>query len=78
MSALICKCTIFLVLAVEALSVPLPESSIQQIYLHTDMFKDNYYNVTPKDVDAFKFFCINDYTSSIIDQYIDIFVVSES
>ena len=78
MSALICKCTILLVLAVEALSVPLPESSIQQIYLHTDMFKDNYYNITPKDVGAFKFFCINDYTSSIIDQYIDIFVVSES
>ena len=47
MSALICKCIIFLVLAVEALSLPLPESSIQQIYLHTDMFKDNYCIVTP-------------------------------
>ena len=65
-------------LVVEALSVPLPESSIQQIYLHTDMFKDNYYNVTPKDVGAFKFFCIHDHMSSIVNQHIDIFVVSES
>ena len=70
-SALICKCTIFLVLGVEALSVPLPESSIQHINLHTDLFKDNYCNVTPKDVSAFKYFCIHDYTSSIINQYIN-------
>ena len=78
MFALICKCTVFLMLTTETFSVPLPESSVQQIYLHTDMFKDNYCNVTPKDVGAFKFFCIHDYMSSIVNQYIDIFAVSES
>ena len=47
--------------ALKAFSVPLPESSLHQIYLHSDMFKDNYCNVTPKDVGAFKNFCTLDY-----------------
>ena len=77
MSALICKCIVILMLTLKALSVPLPESPIQQIYLHPDMFDDNYGNVAPKDVGAFKYFCIHDYMSSTVNQYIDIFAVSD-
>ena len=76
MSAVICKCVFFLMLALKAFSVPLPEPSPQQIYLHPDMFKDNYCNVTPKDVGAFKFFCTLDYVSMILNQHIEIFAVS--
>ena len=64
-------------LALKAFSVPLPEFSIQQIYLHPDMFKDNYCNVTPKDVGAFKYFCTFDYMSTILNQHIEIFAVSD-
>ena len=71
-AALICKCTVFLMLSLKAFSVPLPECSSPQIFLHPDMFKDNYCNVTPKDVAAFKFFCIFKSVSSIVNQYIEI------
>ena len=71
-AALICKCTVFLMLSLKAFSVPLPECSGPQIFLHPDMFKDNYCNVTPKDVAAFKFFCIFKSVSSIVNQYIEI------
>ena len=64
-------------LALKAFSVPLPEFSIQQIYLHPDMFKDNYCSVTPKDVGAFKYFCTLDYVSTILNQHIEIFAVSD-
>ena len=77
MSAVICKCILFLMLTMKAFSVPLPESSIQQIYLHTDVFKDNYCNVTPKDVGAFKYFCTLDYVSTILNEHIEIFAVSD-
>ena len=53
-------------------SVPLPECSGPQINLYTDVFKDNYWNVTPKDVAAFKFFCIFKQVSSIVNQQIEI------
>ena len=78
MFALICKCTVFLMLTTKTFSVPLPEPSIQQIYLHPETFEDNYCNVTPKDVGAFKYFCVHDYASSIVNQYIDIFAVSDN
>ena len=78
MFALIYKLTIFMMLALKAFSVPLPEPSIQQIYLHPEKFEDNYCNVTPKDVGAFKYFCVHDYISSIVNQYIDIFAVSDN
>ena len=77
MSTLIRKCIFFLTLTLKAFSVPLPESSVQQIYLHPDMFKDNYCNVTPKDVGTFKYFCTLDYVSTIVKQYIEIFAVSD-
>ena len=77
MFARVCKCTVFLMCTLKVFSVPLPESSIQ-IYLHPDIFKDNYCTVTPKDVGAFKYFCIHDYLSSIVNQYINIFAVSEN
>ena len=78
MLALFCKCTIFMMLALKSFAVSLPEPSIPQIYLHPDKFEDNYCNVTPKDVGAFKYFCIHDYVSSIVNQYIDIFAVSDN
>ena len=77
MSAVICKCVLFLMLALKVFSVSLPEPSLQQIYLHPDMFKDNYCNATPKDVAAFKFFCTLDYVSTILNQHIEIFAVSD-
>ena len=64
-------------LTLKTFSVPLQESSVQQIYIHPDMFKDNYCNVTPKDVGAFKFFCTLDYVSTIVNQHIEIFAVSD-
>ena len=78
-SALICKSAIFLMLFLQAfsgsLSVPVAG---HKILLHTDTFEDNYRNATPKDVGAFKYFCIHDYVSSIVNQYIDIFAVSDN
>ena len=65
-------------LALKAFSVPIPEPSIQQIYLHPEKFEDNYCSVTPKDVGAFKYFCVHDHISSIVNQYIDIFAVSDN
>ena len=79
-TALICKCTVFLMLTLKAFSVPLPDSSqslrsSHLIFLHTDMFKDNYCNVTPTHVGAFKFFCALNYKmSSIVEQYEYLFV----
>ena len=79
MSALICSSAIFLMLTLQAFSGSLsaPVAS-QLIFLHTDMFEDNYRSTTPKDVGAFKYFCIHDYVSSIVNQYIDIFAVSDN
>ena len=76
-SALICKSTIFLMLTLQAFSVSLsvPVAG-QQIYLHTDTFEDKYHDETPKDVGAFKYFCVQDYVSSIVNEYIDTFAVS--
>ena len=78
-SALICKSAIFLMLTLQAFSVSfsVPVAG-HQIFLHTDTFEDNYSSVTPKDVGAFKYFCIHDYVSSIVNQYIDIFAVSDN
>ena len=74
MSALMCKVMIFLT----AFSLPLLQSSTQGIYLHRKMFQDNYYNVTPKDVGAFKFFCIHHHISSILHQFRYVFGVDVS
>ena len=78
-SALICKSTIFLMFTLQAFptSLSAPVAG-QKIYLHTDTFEDNYRSATPKDVGAFKYFCIHDYISSIVNQYIDIFAVSDN
>ena len=78
-SALICKSAIFLMLTLQAFPVSLSTPVAgQKIFLHTDMFEDNYCSATPKDVGAFKYFCIHDYVSSIVKQYIDIFAVSDN
>ena len=79
MFALVCQSAFFLMLALKALS----QSSSQSIYLYPDMFKDNYYNVahknvTPKDVAAFKLFCIQDHISSIVKHYAHIFIFEVS
>ena len=70
MLTLVLKSALLLVLTLKAISMP--------IYLHPSTFEDNYYNVTAKDVGAFKFFCIQDHISSIIEQYVPIFAVSDS
>lgn len=72
--ALICKCTVFLMLTLKAFSMSLPDctpsrQSSPHIYLHTDIFKDNYHDycsLTPTDVGAFKFFCTLSHVSSIV------------
>ena len=76
--SLTCKFAVFLILALAVCSLPLPESTIQQIYFHPTMFEDNYHNAKPRDVGAFKYFCIHDHLSSIVNQYIEIFAVSDS
>ena len=79
MSALICSSAIFLMLTLQAFSGSLSALVAPQLtFLHTDMFEDNYCSATPKDVGAFKYFCIHDYISSIVNQYIDIFAVSDN
>ena len=78
MSAFICKCAVFLMVILTAVLVQLPKSSGPQIYLHPGVFKDNYWNVTPKDVAAFKFFCIFKQVSSIVNQHIEILSVGVS
>ena len=78
-SALIYKSVVFLMVTLRAFSGSLSAPVAgQNIYLHTDMFEDNYCSATPKDVGAFKYFCIHDYVSSIVNQYIDIFAVSDN
>ena len=79
-SAPICKSAIFLMLTLQAFSVSLsaPVAGQKIFLLHTDTFEDNYRSATPKDVGAFKYFCIHDYVSSIVKQYIDIFAVSDT
>ena len=78
-SALIFKSAVFLMLTLLAFSASLSAPvAVQQIFLHPDMFEDNYCSVTPKDVGAFKYFCIHDYISSIVNQYIDMFEVSDN
>ena len=76
-SALICKSVIFLMLTLQAFSVSLSAPVAgQKIYLHTDTFEDNYHDETPKDVGAFKYFCVQNYVSSVVNKYKDIFAVS--
>ena len=69
MFAPIIKSAVFLMLTLKAFSMPSPNDGcsqpLQEIPLYTDMFKDNYYNVTPKDVAAFKFFCIQNHVATI-------------
>ena len=80
-SAPICKSAIFLMLTLQAFSVSFSAPVAGQqifLHLHTDTFEDNYRSATPKDVGAFKYFCIHDYVSSIVKQYIDIFAVSDN
>jgi len=66
-------------LGLKAFSLSLHESSTQptEINLHPKMFQDNYrvlyYNVTPKDVGAFKYCCTQHYLLSIVIQYVDEF-----
>ena len=77
MFTLVCKSAFFLVLILKVLSMPLTGP---HIYLHPSIFEDNYayHNVTPKDVGAFKFYCIQDHIKSIIEQYEYMFAVSDS
>ena len=75
MPAFICMTAIFLMFTLKAYSGSSPDSPI---YLHPDVFADNYCNVAPKDVGAFKHFCIHDYVSSVVNQYVHIFAVSDN
>ena len=73
------KFAVLLMLTLEVSSLPSPEKTTPQIYLHTGMFEDNYHLsvVTPKDVASFKYFCTQDYISSMVNQYIYLIAVSD-
>ena len=78
--ALVCKSAIFLILTLKVSSMPLKKATDPKIYLYQDMFEDNYCckNVAPKDVGAFKFYCIQDHLVSIVAPYAYIFPVSDN
>ena len=74
------KSAFFLMLALKALSMPSKKTTDPKIYLYEDTFEDNYCckNVTPKDVGAFKFYCIQDHIVYKVAEYEYMFPVSDN
>ena len=77
MSTLICIPAIFLMLTLTGFSKSLPDDD-SSIYIHPELFKDNYCDVARKDVGAFKFFCIQEHISSILHRYRPMLAVSDN
>ena len=77
MSALICIPAIFLILTLTGFSKSLPDDD-SSIYIHPQLFKDNYCDVAPKDVGAFKFFCTQAHISSVLHRYRPMLAVSDN